>query len=81
MHFLSSNHYELLIVVDDMNDSVSYDLRPLDAINRLGLWMLIMILHHVLKAMDAINNPRSGAQGFRWYELLIIMVDKEKFRS
>ena len=54
--------------MDDMNDLVSYDLRPLDAMNHSRLWMLIMILHHVFKplyamnnskVMDIMNNPRS----------------------
>ena len=32
--------YEQLNFVDDMNDLESYELRPLDAINNLGLWMI-----------------------------------------
>ena len=54
-----SRCYEQLIVVNDMNDSVSCDLRPLDAMNRLGLWMLITILQHTHKPLYAMNNPRS----------------------
>ena len=45
--------------MDDINESISYDLSSLDAMNRSGLWMLITILHDVLKAVDAMNNPRS----------------------
>ena len=59
--------------MDDINESISYDLSSLDAMNRSGLWMLITILHDVLKAVDAMNNPRSWAQGFRWYELLMVI--------
>ena len=76
-----SRCYEQLIVVDDMNDSVSYDFRPSEAVNHLGLWMLITILHHARKPLYAMNNPRLWAQGFRFYELLMVMVDKKKFRS
>ena len=50
--------YEQLIVVDDMNDSVSYDLRPSEAMNHLGLWMLITILQHTHKPLYAMNNSR-----------------------
>ena len=53
-----SRCYEQLIVVNDMNDSVSIDLRPLEAINHLRLWMLITILHYALKPLYAMNNSR-----------------------
>ena len=53
-----SRCYEQLIVVNDMNDSVSCDLRPLDAMNRSELWMLITNLHHALKTLYTLNNSR-----------------------
>ena len=31
--------------------------------------------------MDAMNNPKSWAQGFKCYELLMVMIEKKKFRS
>ena len=31
--------------------------------------------------MDAMTNPRSWVEGFRFYELLMVMVDKKKFGS
>ena len=49
-----SRCYEQLIVVNDMNDLVSCDLRPLDAMNRSELWMLITNLHHWLLPKSAI---------------------------
>ena len=45
--------------MDDMNDLVSCDLRPLDAMNRSRLWMLRTIIHHALKPLYAMNNPTS----------------------
>ena len=44
--------------MDDMNYSVSCDLRPLDAMNCSGLWMLIKIIDHDLKPLYAMNNPK-----------------------
>ena len=32
--------YEQLNFVDDMNDLESYELKPLDGTNNLGLWMI-----------------------------------------
>ena len=50
-----SRSSEQLRVVDDMNDLGSYELKPLVAMNRWGLWMLWAILHHEVKPLDAMN--------------------------
>ena len=42
--------------MDDMNDSRSLELRPLDAMNRSWLWMIRTILLHELKPLDAMNS-------------------------
>ena len=44
--------------MDDMNDLVSYDMRPLDVMNHLGLWMLITILYHALKSLYVITTQK-----------------------
>ena len=43
---LRPGRYEHFIIVDDMNDSKSHDLKPLNAMNNLGLRMIWMILGH-----------------------------------
>ena len=35
--------------MDDMNDSGSHELKALDAMDNLGLWMISMILGHELR--------------------------------
>ena len=49
--------YKELRVVDDMNDSGSYELKPLDLMNCLELWMIV-------------NDSPSWAQAYRCCELL-----------
>ena len=44
-----------LKVVDDMNDSGSHELKPLDTMNCLGMWIIWMILRHELKPLDDLN--------------------------
>ena len=44
--------------MDDMNNSVSYELRPLDAMNNIGLKMIYMILGHEPMILNAMNNLR-----------------------
>ena len=57
-----SRCYEQLKVVDDlkfvedMNDSGSYELRPLDVMNSLRLWMIWTILSCQPMALNAMNN-------------------------
>ena len=48
--------YESLKVVDDMNDLTSREIKPLDAIDSSGLWMLWIILSHELMTLDAMNS-------------------------
>ena len=47
---------EQLKVMDDMNDSGSYQFRPLDVVIRLGLWMTLTTLGHELSTLDTINT-------------------------
>ena len=53
---MRSGCYEHLTVVDDMNNSVSYDLRPPDAMNSLGLRIISMILGHEPMSPNDMNN-------------------------
>ena len=48
--------YEQLKVVDDMNDSGSHQLKPLYAMNILGLQVIWTILGHEEKASNVMNN-------------------------
>ena len=48
-------HYDQLRVVDDMNESGSKELRPLDAMTSSGLWMILMILGCEPIALNAMN--------------------------
>ena len=50
-----SRFYEQLIVVDDMINLGSFELRPLDDMNLLGCWMISMIFHHEIKPIDFMN--------------------------
>ena len=43
--------------MDDMNDSVSCDLKPPDAMNSSGLRIISMILGHEPMSLNAMNNP------------------------
>ena len=51
----SSRFYKELKVMDDMNDSGSHELKPLDAMNYSRLRMIWMILHDELKPLDDMN--------------------------
>ena len=53
-----SGCYEQPRVVNDMKDLRSHEIRPLDVMNRLGRRMILMILHHELKPLDATNSSR-----------------------
>ena len=48
--------YELLGVMDDMNDLRSCKLKPLGAMNSSWLWMIRMILGHEPKALNVMNS-------------------------
>ena len=48
--------YELLRVVDGMNELRSRKLKPLGAMNISWLWMIWMILGHEHKALNVMNN-------------------------
>ena len=48
--------YELLGVVDDMNDLRSYQLKSLGAMNSSWLCMIWMIISHESKALNVMNN-------------------------
>ena len=48
--------YEQLNFVDDMKDLESCELKPLDAINSSGLWMILMILGCEPMALNAMNS-------------------------
>ena len=50
--------YELLRVLDDMNDLRSYELKSLGAMKSLRLWMIWMILGHESKALNVMNWSR-----------------------
>ena len=41
--------------MDDVNDSGSHELKPLDTMNYSGLWMIWIILRHELKPLDDMN--------------------------
>ena len=53
-----SRCYEQFKVVDDMNDSGSRELRHLDAMNNLEMWIIWTILGRELKALDSMNSSR-----------------------
>ena len=44
------------MVLDDMYDSRSRDLRHLDALNSSGQWMISTTLDHDLNALNTMNN-------------------------
>ena len=48
--------YELLKVVDDMNDLRSYKLKPLGALHSSWLWMIWTTPGRVLRNLDTMNN-------------------------
>ena len=85
-----SGCYEQLKVVDDMNDSGSLELKPLDGMNNLGVWMIWTILGHETmnikcyeqhRVIVDMNDSRSWGQGSRCYEQLKVVDDMNDFRS
>ena len=44
--------------MDNMNDSGSRELRPLDAMNNSRLWIILMILGFEHKVLNVMNNSR-----------------------
>ena len=73
--------FERLSSVNDMNDLISCELRPLDAISSLGLWMIWMILCHELRVVDDMNDSELWAHDSRYYEQLKVVVDMNDFGS
>ena len=71
--------FEQLNIMDDMNDWGSCELKPLDAMSSLGLWMILMTSYHELMVVDNMNNSRSWAYNSRYYEHLKIVVDMKEF--
>ena len=76
--------------MDDMGNSGSYELRPLDDINNIALWMIWMILGHETMALKFyeqhkiivnMNHFELWAQGSRCYEQLRVVDDFNDFRS
>ena len=48
--------YEQLRVMDDTKNSKSRELRPLDDMNKSGLWWTSMTPGCEIRALDAMNN-------------------------
>ena len=46
--------------MDDMNDLECHELKPLDSMTNLGLWVILMILGHEEKASNVMNNLGLG---------------------
>ena len=67
--------FEQLSIVKDMNDLISYELRPLDVMSNLELWMIWMILHHELRVVDDMNDSELWAHDSRYSEQLKVVVD------
>ena len=51
-----SKSIKQLRVVDFMNDSGSRELKPLDVMNHSGQLMILMILYHEVKPLDAMKS-------------------------
>ena len=66
--------FEQLRIMNDMNDLISCELRPLDVVSSLGLWMIWMILHHELRAMDDMNDSELWVQNSRYSKQLKVVV-------
>ena len=64
-----------------MNDLISHELRPLDAMSSLGVWMIWIIPHHELKVVDDMNDSDLWAHDSRYYAQLKVVVDMNNFRS
>ena len=72
--------FEQLSIVNDMNDLIFCELRPLDVMSTLGLWMIWMILCHELRVVDDMNDSKLWAHDSRYYEKLKVVVDMNDFR-
>ena len=73
--------FEQLSIVNDINDLISRELRPLDALSNLGLWMIWMILRHELRMVDDMNDSELCTHNSRYYEQLKVVVDMNDFES
>ena len=73
--------FQQLSIVNDMNDFISHELRPLEALSRLGLWMIWMILRHELRVVDGMNDYKLWAHNSRYYEQLKAVADMNDFGS
>ena len=51
-----SGCYEQLMVVDNMNESRSHEIKPLDAKENLGLWMIWKIISHEPMSLNDMNK-------------------------
>ena len=85
-----SKCYDQLKVVDDMNDSTSHELKPLEGMNKSGVWIIWTILGSetmTLKCYEQhrpivdMNDSGLWAQGSRCYEQLRVVEDRNDFRS
>ena len=76
--------FEKLSIVNDMKDLISRELRPLDVMSSLGLWMIWMILDHELRVVDDMNDMNDSklwAHNSRYDEQLKVVVDMNDFES
>ena len=48
--------YKYIKVIDDLNNSGSHELRPINAMNKLGIQVIWVILSHEEKALNVMNN-------------------------
>ena len=71
--------FEQLSFVNDTNDLISHELRPLDAMSSLWLWMIWMILYHELRVGDHMNDSKLWAHNSRYYKQLKVVVDMNDF--
>ena len=78
-----------LKVVDHMNYLGSHELKPLDGMNKSGVWMIWTILGRETMALKCyeqhrlivdMNDSGSWAQGSRCYEQLRAMDDMNGFK-
>ena len=73
--------FEQLRIVNDMNDLISCELRSLDVMSSLELWMIWMILCHELRVVDDMNEYELWAYDSWYYEQLKAVVDMNEFWS
>ena len=58
--------FKQLSIMNYMNDLISRELRLLDAMSSLGLWMIWMILHHEQRVVDDMNDFELWAHDSRF---------------